>query len=66
MLTRFALNMPVRRTFCFVILDPNMLITSRYPSPSSWVTLTQVIGAKFSEPSSLLVPMIKDGCTHIE
>ena len=28
--------------------------------------MTQVIGAKLAEPSSLFVPMMKDGCTHME
>ena len=66
LLTRFALKSPVRITFCFVFFVPNMLITRRYPSPSSCVTLSHVMGAKLCVPSSLFVPIMKDGCTHIE
>jgi hypothetical protein len=65
-LTRFALKTPVLNTFCFVILLPNMLITNRYSFPPSQVMLSQVMGAKLQEPSSLFVPMMNAGWTHME
>ena len=65
-LTRFALNFLSLMTFCLVLLDPNMLITSIYLSLPTPVALTHVIGAKLEVPSSLYVPMMNDGWTHIE
>ena len=62
MLTRLAEKIPVRSKFCFVIFIPDMLITSRHRSPSPWVTLTQVIGAKSAVPSSTCPYTLSSDC----